>query len=75
VYAFFPLGFIFLYSDCSEFCNLPDVVNHAEEFPLNDHLLFTSEGESIQTYGIADVREKRLNSSHSSAVDVPYLYQ
>ena len=52
-------------------CQLPDVVNHGEEFPLGVNLLASSKCESVETQVASDVCEHRLHRAHSTAVVVP----
>lgn len=60
----------FLSPQRSEFCDFPDIVDHAVEFPLNVHLLLAPEGESTEAESVADVREDRLDSAHPPAVNM-----
>jgi hypothetical protein len=43
-------------------------MDNAEEFPLDVHLGFSSQGEPFQLYRISNIAEHRLDNSHAPAI-------
>jgi len=49
--------------------DLEQVMDNAEEIPLDIYLLFSSQGKTLQTQGRADVGEDRFYGSKSFGVN------